>query len=98
MAVDDDGGDDDDDDDDDELFCAIAGWQKALSLIFSWVHCLKSSSSQFSNMPLVPFEPMPNLSSGLIEQSCAVVITTTLRQHEMLFGQGLRILKVWFKQ
>ena len=94
MEVDDDDGDDDDD----ELFCAIADWQKALSPIFSWVPSLKSSPSQFSNMLLVPFEPMQNLSSGLIEWSCAVVITATLRQHEMLFGQGLRILKVWFKQ
>ena len=66
--------DDDDDDDDDELF-----------LWYGWL--TKGVSPYFQSGPLseiltiaslqAGFEPAQNLSSGLVEWSCAVVITTT---------------------
>ena len=61
----------------DEFFCGMVDWQKAFSLISSWGHCQRSSPSRISNTPRAGFEPAQNLSSGLVEWSCAVVITTT---------------------
>ena len=69
--------DDDDDDDDDELFCGMADLWKTFGLISSWDHCQRSSPSQISDILWTGFEPAQNLSSGLVEWSCAVVITTT---------------------
>ena len=63
-------------------FCSMVDWQKAFSLISSQDHCQRSSPSQFSNTPRAGFEPAQNLSSGLVEWSCAVVITTTPQRHK----------------
>ena len=51
--------------------------QKALNHISSQDHCKRSSPMRISNMLQGEFEPAQNLSSGLVEWSCAVVITTT---------------------
>ena len=67
----------DDDDDDDELF---------FSLISSRDHCQRSSPSRISD---TGFGLAQNLSSGLVEWSCAVVITTTPRRH-LLFKWIIR--------
>ena len=60
-------------------FCGMVDQRKMFSLISSWDHCQRSSPWWISNMPRAGFEPAQNLSSGLVEWSCAVVITTTLR-------------------
>ena len=56
-------------------FCAMVDQWKAFSLISSWDHCQRSSPSRISDTPRAGFEPAQNLSSGLVEWSCAVVIT-----------------------
>ena len=48
-------------------FCGMVDRQKAFSLISSWDHCQRSSPSQISNTPRAEFEPVQNLSSGLVE-------------------------------
>ena len=58
-------------------FCGMVDWRKAFSLISSWDHCQRSSPSRISDMLQAGFEPVQNLSSGFLEWSCAVVITTT---------------------
>ena len=59
-------------------FCGMVNWWKAFSLIYSWDDCQIFSSSQFSSTQWAGFESVQNLSSGFIEGSCAVVITTRL--------------------
>ena len=66
-------------------FCGMVDQQKALGLISSWDHCQRFSSSKISNTPRAGFEPKQNLSSGFIEWSCAVVITTTPWLHYSRF-------------
>ena len=51
------------------------------SLISSRDHCQRSSPSRISNPPRAGFDPAQNLSWGLLEWSCAVVITTAPRRH-----------------
>ena len=63
-------------------FCGMVDRRKAFSLISSWDHCQRSSPSWISDTLRAGFEPGQNLSSGLVEWSCAVVITTTPRHHE----------------
>ena len=58
---------------------------KAISLISSLDHCQRSSPSRISNTPRAEFEPVQNLSSGLVEWICAVVITTTPHRHNVRF-------------
>ena len=58
-------------------FCGMVDWRKAFSLISSRDHCQRSSPLRISDTPWAGFEPAQNLSSGLVEWSCAVVITTT---------------------
>ena len=60
-------------------FRGMVARQKAFSLISSQDHCQRSSPCQISNTPSAGFKPAQNLSSGFVEWSCAVVITTTLR-------------------
>ena len=60
-------------------FCGMVGQPKAFSLISSRYHCQRSSPSWISDTSRAGFEPAQNLSSGLVEWSCAVVITTTPR-------------------
>ena len=59
--------------------CGIVDRPKAFSLISSRDHCQRSSPSRISDTPRAGFEPAQNLSSGLVEWSCAVVITTAPR-------------------
>ena len=65
-------------------FCGMVDRRKTFSLISSRDHCQRSSPSRISDTPRVGFEPAQNLSSGLVEWSCAVVITTTPRRHKCL--------------
>ena len=63
-------------------FCGMVDRQKVFSLISSRDHCQWSSPSRISDTPRVGFEPAQSLSSGLVEWSCSVVITTTPRRHD----------------
>ena len=62
-------------------FCGMVDRRKAFSLISNRDHCQRSSSSRISDTPRAGFEPAQNLSSGFVEWSCAVEITTKLRHH-----------------
>ena len=70
----------DDDEDDGDFFCGMVERRKAFSLISSRDHCQRSSPSRISYTPQAGLEPAQNLSSGLVEWICAVVITTTPRR------------------
>ena len=58
---------------------------KAFSLISSQDHCQRSSPSRMSDTLWTGFEPVENLSSGLVGWSCAVVITTTPLRHVLRY-------------
>ena len=58
-------------------FCCMVDQRKVFSLISNWDRCQRSSSSWISDMQRGRFKPVQNLSSGLAEWSCAVVISTT---------------------
>ena len=60
-----------------ELVGGMVDRWKTFSLISSRDHCQRSSPSRISDMPQAGFEPVQNLSSGFVEWSCSVVITTT---------------------
>ena len=60
--------------------------RKKFSLISSPDQCQMSSPSQVSDMPRAGLEPAQNLSSGIVEWSCAVAVTCT-PQHPILFLQ-----------
>ena len=64
-------------------FCGMIERRKAFSLISSRDHCQRFLPSRISNTPRTRFDPAQNLSSGLVELSCAAVITTTLRRYDM---------------
>ena len=68
-------------DDDDELFCGMVDRQRAFSLISSRDHCQRSSPSRISDTPRAGFEPAQNLSTGLVEWSCATVISAAPLPH-----------------
>ena len=51
--------------------------ERHFSLISSPAHCQRSSPWWISDTPRAGFEPALSLSSGFVEWSCAVVITTT---------------------
>ena len=70
--------DDDDDDDDDELCCGIVDRRKAFVFMTSRNHCQRFWPLQISDTARAGFEPAQNLSSDLVEWSCAVFITTTV--------------------
>ena len=72
-------------------FCGMVDRGKVFSLISSRDHCQRSSPSRISNTPRAGFEPAQNLSSGLVEWSCSVVITTTPRRHEIWFTKLLQL-------
>ena len=71
-------------------FCGIVDRRKAFSLISSRDHCQRSSPSRISDMPRVGFESAQNLSSGFVEWSCAVVITTTPRRCRVRINKKAR--------
>ena len=56
-------------------FRGMVNRRKAFSLHSSRDHCQRSSLLRISNTPREGFEPVENLSSGLVEWSRAVVIT-----------------------
>ena len=58
-------------------FCSMIDQRKAFSFISSRDDCQRSSPSRISDTSRVGFEPVQNLGSGIVEWSCAVVITTT---------------------
>ena len=80
-------------------FCGMVDRRKAFSLISSRDHCQRSSPSRISDMPREGFEPVQNLSLGLVEWSCAAVITTTPRrqaEHAKIQGRGFQVKqRVW---
>ena len=71
-------------------FCGVVDQQKAFHLISSHDHCQRSSPSWISDTLQAGFEPAQNLSSGLVEWSCAVVIATTQRPHKSGVGVSAR--------
>ena len=68
-------------DDDDELFLWYGWPAKGVKPYFQPGHCQRSSLSWISYTARAGLEPAQNLSSGFVKWSCAVVITTTSRQH-----------------
>ena len=79
-------------------FCGMVDRRKAFSLISSQDHCQRSSPSWISDMLQAGFKPAQNLSSGFVEWSCAVVITTTPRRHSFnLMNTGMHFLLLIFQ-
>ena len=72
-------------------FCGMVDRRKVVSLISSRDHCQRSSPSSFSDTPWAGFEPAQSLSSGLVEWSCAVLITTTPRRHNVFLLQKIAL-------
>ena len=66
-------------------FCGMVDRRKTLSLIWFRDHCQRSSPSRILDTPQAGFEPAQNLSSGFVEWSCAVVITTTPWRHWIFY-------------
>ena len=62
-------------------FGRMVARQKATSLISSRHHCWRFSSLEITHTPRAGFEPVQNVNSSFVQQSCAVVITTTPRSH-----------------
>ena len=62
-------------------FCGMFDRRKAFSLISRQDHCQGSSPSRISTTVQAGFEPAVNLSSGFVEWSCAVVLTSTPRRY-----------------
>ena len=58
-------------------FCGMVDRRKAFSVISSRDHFQRFSPSRISDMPRAGLEPAQNLSSGFVEWSFTVVITTT---------------------
>ena len=81
---DDDDGDDDDDDDDNELFLRNGWLKKGAYVLFPAGTIVWDSPSQISDTPQPRFEPAQNLSSDIVEWSCAVVIATTPQCHKFI--------------
>ena len=57
--------------------------ERRLALFPARDHCQRSWPSPISDTPWAGFEPTQNLSSGLVEWSCAVAITITPRRLEV---------------
>ena len=55
-------------------FGGMIDWRKVFSLISSWDHCQRFLPLRISDTPQAGFEPVQNLSSGLVEWGCALVI------------------------
>ena len=77
-------------------FYGMVDQRKAFSLVSSRHHCQRSSPSRISDMPRAGFEPAENVSSGFVELSCAVVITTTLRFQAFGLMKMKKMSKIWF--
>ena len=63
-------------------FCGMVDQRKAFSLISSRNHCQRSSPSRISDKPQAGFQPVQNLSSGLVECSCALALGAIFLQAE----------------
>ena len=63
------------------FFCGMVDRRNMFSLISSRDHCQRSSPLRISNTPQSEIEPAQNLSSHLVEESCAVVTTSKSRRH-----------------
>ena len=74
-------------------FCGMVDQRKVFSLISSPDQCQRSSPSRISDMLQAGFEPVQNLGSGLVEQSCAVVITTTQQRRIYFLYRAKEITK-----
>ena len=70
-----------------KCLCGMVDRRKTFNLISNQDHCQRSSPSRISDMPRAGFERAQNLSSGFVDCSCTVVITTTPRRH--LFHSSL---------
>ena len=77
-------------------YCGMVDRRKAFSLISSRDHCQRSSPSRISDTPRAGFEPAQNLSSDLVEWSCAAVITTTPRRHSLFLNLFLTLATLTF--
>ena len=77
-------------------YCGMVDRRKVFSLISSRDHCQRSSTSQISDTPRAGFEPAQNLSSDLVEWSCAAVITTTPRRHSLFLNLFLTVATLTF--
>ena len=75
-------------------FCVMGDRRKAFSLISSRDHCQRPSPSRISDTLRAGFEFPQNLSSGLAEWSCAVVITTTPRRHKRCPLQYVKSVRI----
>ena len=65
-------------------FWGMVDRRKTFSLFSSADHCQRSLPSRISDTPRAGFEPDENLSSGFLDWSCAVMITTTQRHHKTI--------------
>ena len=63
-------------DDDEKFVCGMGEQWKASSLISNHDYCQRPSPLQICGTPRAGFEPTQNLSSGLVDWTCEVVITT----------------------
>ena len=77
-------------------FCGMVDRRIAFSLISSRDYCQRFSPSRIYDNPRAGFEPAQDLSSGLVEWSCAVV-TTTIPQRHIWYECRLNILKTLVK-
>ena len=64
-------------------FCGMVDQRNAFRLISNRNHCQRSSPSRIFGMPRAGFEPAQNLSSGLVERNCAVMITSSPRRQDL---------------
>ena len=69
--------------------------QKMFSLISSWDHCQRSSPLKISDTLWAGFEPVQNLSSGLVEWSWAA---TNIKIYILLKKEWVTYDKVSLKQ
>ena len=58
-------------------FCGMVNWHKRHLALFPARIIVRDPHHSESDMPWAVFEPEQNLSSGLVEWSSAIVITTT---------------------
>ena len=65
-------------------FCKMVDQRKVFSLISSQDYCQRSSESRITNTLWAGFKPVHNQSSGLVEWSYVVVLTTTLQHQKTL--------------
>ena len=72
-------------------FCVMVDRRKLFSFISSRDHFQISSPSRISDTPQAGFAPAQNPSSGLVEWSCAVLITTAPRRHNVVLLQKIAL-------